>query len=60
MLEAISRLGSSVQLLVCDSRSYKAAMGNRGKGGGFENTSDYRNVDIFWNDIGNIHAVRDT
>ena len=49
-----------IKCLIYDARSYLAAYANRVKGGGFENTKDYyRDSDIVYCDIENIHAVRD-
>jgi myotubularin-related protein 1/2 len=48
-----------VNLHVYDARSYIAAMGNKVKGHGFEDKTYYKNVEINFNDIDNIHAVRE-
>ena len=49
-----------VKLMIYDARSYLAAYANKVKNGGFENTKDYyKDCDIVFCDIENIHAVRD-
>lgn len=45
-------------LHVFDARSYTAAIGNKILGGGTENTN-YKNCEVFFLDIDNIHSVRD-
>lgn len=49
-----------IKLMIYDARSYLAAYANKVKNGGFENTKDYyKDCDIVFCDIENIHAVRD-
>jgi hypothetical protein len=64
MLTEIGKLSpnqqDSVKLLIYDARSYINAMANKVMSGGFENTRDYyRDCEIVFCDIDNIHAVRD-
>jgi myotubularin-related protein 6/7/8 len=50
----------SVKLVIYDARSYINALANKVMSGGYENTRDYyRDCDIVFCDIDNIHAVRD-
>jgi chromosomal replication initiation ATPase DnaA len=49
-----------IKLMIYDARSYLTAYANKVKNGGFENTKDYyKDCDIVFCDIENIHAVRD-
>ena len=43
--------------MIYDARPWKNAQGNRLKGGGFEDTKHYRNSELYFCDIDNIHAV---
>lgn len=46
--------------MIYDARSYLNALANKVMSGGFENTKDYyRDCDLVFCDIDNIHAVRD-
>lgn len=45
--------------MVYDARSYMAAFGNRIAGKGFENKQNYKNIEVIFCDIDNIHGVRD-
>ena len=64
MLTEIGKLSpnqqDSVKLLIYDARSYINALANKVMSGGFENTRDYyKDCEIVFCDIDNIHAVRD-
>ena len=66
MLSEIGKLspnqqeGDSVRLMIYDARSYINALANKVISGGFENTKDYyKDCEIVFCDIDNIHAVRD-
>ncbi len=45
---------------IYDARPYLSAMGQQVTGKGFENTSHYRNCNLTFLDIENIHKVRDS
>lgn len=46
--------------MIYDARSYLNALANKVMSGGYENTKDYyRDCDLVFCDIDNIHAVRD-
>jgi len=46
--------------VIYDARSYFAAVANKVMSGGYENTTDhYKECEIVFCDIDNIHAVRD-
>jgi len=47
-------------LKILDLRPKSSAIANRTGGYGYENTSHYRNTEISFHGIGNIHAVRDS
>ena len=52
--------GEQVKLVIYDARSYINALANKVMSGGYENTRDYyRDCEIVFCDIDNIHAVRD-
>ncbi|MCQ2821016.1 MAG: hypothetical protein MJ252_27475 [archaeon] len=46
------------KLIIYDARPFLAAMGNRVKGGGYEDTEGLNNAKIIFCEIGNIHDVR--
>jgi len=48
-----------VSLHIYDARPYLNAVANKMNGKGYENQSYYRNIEIFFLDIDNIHGVRD-
>jgi len=48
-----------VNLHIYDARPYLNAIANKMNGKGYENLSYYRNTEIFFLDIDNIHGVRD-
>jgi hypothetical protein len=45
---------------VYDARGYYAAVGNMVAGKGYELAEFYKNCELEWLDIPNIHAVRDS
>lgn len=48
-------------MVIYDARSYLNALANRVISGGYENTKDhYKECDLVFCDIDNIHAVRDS
>ena len=47
-------------LLIYDARPFINALGNRMSGKGYENTNVYKNAEISFMDIENIHAVRES
>jgi hypothetical protein len=46
------------KLIIYDARPYLNALANRFKGAGFENTDNYKNTEICFCEIDNIHCVR--
>jgi hypothetical protein len=60
-LECIRKTCSdSATLFILDARSRVAASGNRFKGKGTEDSSTYKNTRLFFMDIENIHAMRES
>ena len=58
-------LGNTVQSVkanckIYDARGYYAALGNMLAGKGYEKEENYKNCQIEWLNIPNIHAVRDS
>lgn len=49
-----------INLHIFDARCYSAALGNQLIGGGTESTTTYKNCDLFYKNIENIHTVRDS
>lgn len=47
-------------LHIFDARCYSAALGNQLIGGGTESNASYRNSEVFFKNIENIHMVRDS
>jgi len=47
-------------VLICDSRPQANAMGNMAVGGGWENMEFYNGCDFIFQNIGNIHVVRES
>lgn len=45
---------------IYDARNYIAALGNKFSGKGYESTEFYRNIEIEFLNIPNIHAVRES
>lgn len=48
----------SESMLVVDARPYTNAMGNRAKGGGWEFPDYYKNIEVEFMNMPNIHTVR--
>lgn len=51
-------LNNKKKLIIYDARPMLSAYANRLKGAGFENVENYENTEIFFCEIDNIHAVR--
>ena len=51
--------GGDINLLIIDARPYLSALANRAHGKGYENTKDYKNCEIEFMQIENIHHVRE-
>ena len=65
MLNEIGKTANNMQtlvnnsrVLIYDARSWLAAEANKLKGGGFENNKHYRNTEIVFCDVDNIHELR--
>jgi len=54
----IGELGNSKKLFIYDCRPYLYAMANRLKGAGHENTDNYKDAELFFCEIDNIHSAR--
>jgi hypothetical protein len=52
--------GVDTFLHIVDARSYIAAEANKLRQKGFESTTRYRNTRLYFQDIGNIHTMRDS
>lgn len=48
------------KLIIFDARPYLNAVANKANGGGFENVDHYKDTEIVFCDIDNIHAVRNS
>ena len=59
LLRHIGNMCESGRVVIYDARGQLAAMGNKLKGGGYENMDNYSNCTLKFADIENIHAVRD-
>ena len=67
ILESIGKIsnantiyGIEKTLFICDARSFISASANRLLGAGCENIKNYKNAEIYFCDIGNIHDVRES
>ncbi len=49
---------SAKKVLIMDARSYAAAFGNRARGGGMECNEYYKDCEVEFMNLGNIHEVR--
>ena len=49
-----------INLHIFDARCYSAALGNQLIGGGTESPASYKNCEVFFKNIENIHIVRDS
>jgi myotubularin-related protein 1/2 len=52
--------GADTLLHIVDARSHLAAEANKLRQKGFESTARYRNTRLYFQDIGNIHTMRDS
>ena len=53
-------VNNSVNLHIFDARCYSSAIGNQFIGGGTENNNNYKNCEVFFKNIENIHVVRES
>jgi hypothetical protein len=58
LMNAIGEISNSKKLFIYDCRPYLAAMANKLKGAGHENTENYNNAELFFCEIDNIHSAR--
>ena len=60
LLNKIIEIGNSKKLYIYDCRPYLAAMANKLKGAGYENVETYKNAELFFCEIDNIHSARNS
>lgn len=60
LYENISEDSKTINLYIFDLRPYINAVGNQIKGKGYENTADYKNAVLEFQNIENCHFVRDS
>ena len=60
LLNKITEIGNSKKLYIYDCRPYLAAMANKLKGAGYENVEIYKNAELFFCEIDNIHSARNS
>ena len=60
LLNKIIEIGNSKKLYIYDCRPYLAAMANKLKGAGYENVETYKNAELFFCEIDNIHTARNS
>ena len=58
LINKIIEIGNSKKLYIYDCRPYLAAMANKIKGAGYENVEMYKNAELFFCEIDNIHTAR--
>ena len=58
LMNEIGEISNSKKLFIYDCRPYLAAMANKLKGAGHENTENYNNAELFFCEIDNIHSAR--
>ena len=58
LMNEIGEISNSKKLFIYDCRPYLYAMANRLKGAGHENTDNYKNAELFFCEIDNIHSAR--
>ena len=60
MIYEIAKSGenNASKCIIFDARPKLSATGNKFKGGGFEDLKNYRNTELYFCDIDNIHDVR--
>ena len=60
LINKIIEIGNSKKLYIYDCRPYLAAMANKLKGAGYENVETYKNAELFFCEIDNIHTARNS
>ena len=60
LMNKIIEIGNSKKLYIYDCRPYLAAMANKLKGAGYENVETYKNAELFFCEIDNIHTARNS
>ena len=60
LINKIIEIGNSKKLYIYDCRQYLAAMANKLKGAGYENVETYKNAELYFCEIDNIHAARNS
>ena len=60
LMNGIGELSYSKKLCIYDCRPYLSAMANRLKGAGHENIDNYKNAEITFCEIDNIHSARNS
>ena len=58
LMNEIGDISNSKKLFIYDCRPYLAAMANKLKGAGHENTENYNDAELFFCEIDNIHSAR--
>ena len=58
LLLNITKISKKKKLYIYDCRPYLSAVANKLKGAGYENTENYRNSELFFCEIENIHTAR--
>ena len=58
LIDDIAEISNTKKLFIYDCRPYLAAMANRLKGAGHENTENYKDAELFFCEIDNIHTAR--
>lgn len=53
-------MNNEINLQIYDARPYLAALANKAKGKGFEDIKNYKNCEIAFMQIENIHHVRES
>ena len=60
LCDVIFHSASETTLQIYDARPYLSALANRAHGKGYEDTKNYRNCEITFMQIENIHHVRES
>ena len=60
LMNKIIEIGNCKKLYIYDCRPYLAAMANKLKGAGYENVETYKNAELFFCEIDNIHSARNS
>ena len=58
LIDDIAEISNTKKLFIYDCRPYLAAMANRLKGAGHENTENYKDAELIFCEIDNIHTAR--